>query len=196
MKQKILLIATLCLLAGCSTHRNPDKSLAQAILRDSSLTRVDSMAHSLLQKGFNAGSGYSQVWVRDMNTFVETALQVVDPKEIRGAILVFFALQQPDNEIVDGYVLNKDFNWYDPNQYRSKADTAHVGFKNTVETDQETSLIQTVAKYVRVTGDTSILSENIAGQTVLERMGLMVDYLMKERYSKKYGLLWGAMTAD
>jgi len=196
MKQKILLIATLCLLAGCSTHRNSDKSLAQTILRDSSLARVDSMAHSLLQKGFNAGSGYSQVWVRDMNTFVETALQVVDPKEIRGAILVFFALQQPDNEIVDGYVLNKDFNWNDPNQYRSKADTAHVGFKNTVETDQETSLIQTVAKYVRVTGDTSILSENIAGQTVLERMGLMVDYLMKERYSKKYGLLWGAMTAD
>ncbi|HUZ58600.1 MAG TPA: hypothetical protein VMU83_07450 [Hanamia sp.] len=196
MKQKILLIATLCLLAGCSTHRNPDKVLAQTILSDSSLTKVDSMAHALLQKGFNAGSGYSQVWVRDMNTFVETALQVVDPKEIRGAILVFFALQQPDNEIVDGYVLNKDFNWNDPNQYRSKADTAHVGFKNTVETDQETSLIQTVAKYVKVTGDTSILSENIAGKTVLERMGLAVDYLMKERYSEKYGLLWGAMTAD
>jgi len=24
----------------------------------------------------------------------------------------------------------------------------------------------------------------------------MIEYLMKERYSQKYGLLWGAMTAD
>ncbi len=196
MKRKTLFVVTLLLLAGCASHPKPEKALAQTILADSSLTRVDSMARSLLRGGFNAGSGYSQVWARDMNTFVETALQVVDPKEIRGAILVFFALQQPNNEMIDGYVLNKDFNWDDPNQYRSKVDTTHVGFKNTVETDQETSLIQTVAKYVKVTGDTSILSENIAGKTVLERIGLMVDYLMKERYSKKYGLLWGAMTAD
>src|SRR5664279_388463 len=196
MRQPVLFIATLCLLASCSQNNNSNRELAQAILSDSSLTMVDSMGRALLQKGFNAGSGYSQVWARDMNTFVETALQEVDPQEIRGAILVFFYLQQPDNEMIDGYVLNKDFNWNDPNQYRSKSDTAHVGFKNTVETDQETSLIQTVAKYIKTTGDTSILSEEIAGKTVLERMGMMVDYLMKERYNKKYGLLWGAMTAD
>ena len=196
MKQAGLFIATLCLLASCSQTNNSDKELAQTILNDSTLTTVDSMGRALLQKGFNAGSGYSQVWARDMNTFVETALQEVNPQEIRGAILVFFALQQPNNEMIDGYVLNKDFNWNDPNQYRSKTDTTHVGFKNTVETDQETSLIQTVAKYVKITGDTSILSEKIAGKTVLERMAMMVDYLMKERYNKKYGLLWGAMTAD
>ncbi|MEO6288293.1 MAG: hypothetical protein ABIO76_00140, partial [Ginsengibacter sp.] len=196
MKQPVLFIASLFLLGSCYDVANPDKELARAILSDSSLNKVDSMARSLLQKGFNAGSGYSQVWARDMNTFVETSLGEVNPKEIRGAILVFFALQQPNNEMIDGYVLNKDFNWDDPNQYHTKADTAHVGFKNTVETDQETSLIQTVGKYVKTTGDTSILSETIAGKTVLERMGMMVDYLMKERYSKKYGLLWGAMTAD
>ncbi len=196
MKQAGLFIATLCLLASCSQANNSDKELAQTILNDSTLTTVDSMGRALLQKGFNAGSGYSQVWARDMNTFVETALQEVNSQEIRGAILAFFALQQPNNEMIDGYVLNKDFNWNDPNQYRSKTDTTHVGFKNTVETDQETSLIQTVAKYVKITGDTSILSEKIAGKTVLERMAMMVDYLMKERYNKKYGLLWGATTAD
>jgi hypothetical protein len=154
------------------------------------------MARTLLKKGFNAGSGYSQVWARDMNTFVEISLEEVNPKDIRGAILVFFALQQPNNEMIDGYVLNKDFTWGDPNQYRSDADNTHVGFKNTVETDQETSLIQIVGKYVGLTGDSTILSERIAGKTVLERMGLMIEYLLKERYSEKYGLLWGAMTAD
>ncbi len=195
MRNPILIVLILCLGWSC-TPRNPRKTLAKQILNDPSFTIVDTMARRILKKGFNAGSGYSQVWARDMNTFVEIALEEVNPKDIRGAILVFFALQQPNNEMIDGYVLNKDFKWGDPNQYRSSADTAHVGFKNTVETDQETSLIQIVGKYVRLTKDSTILSERIAGKTVLERMGMMVDYLMKERYSEKYGLLWGAMTAD
>lgn len=46
-----------------------------------------------------------------------------------------------------------------------------------------------------MTGDRSILQENIAGSTVLERMTQMTDYLMRERYSEEYGLLYGAMTA-
>jgi len=195
MRNLILIVLILSLGWSC-TLKNPRKTLAKQILNDPTFTIVDTMARKILKKGFNAGSGYSQVWARDMNTFVEIALEEVNPKDIRGAILVFFALQQPNNEMIDGYVLNKDFKWGDPNQYRSSADTAHVGFKNTVETDQETSLIQIVGKYVRLTKDSTILSENIAGKTVLERMGMMVDYLIKERYSKKYGLLWGAMTAD
>lgn len=196
MKNILKLFVVCFLINSCSPTSSPKRILANQILNDPTLTVADTMARNLLKKGFNAGSGYSQVWARDMNTFIEIALQEVDPKEIRGALLVFFALQQPNNEMIDGYVLNKDFTWGDPNQYRSPADTAHVGFKNTVETDQETSLIQMIGKYVRTTGDTTILSENIAGKTVLERMNLMVDYLLKERFSQKYSLLWGAMTAD
>ena len=196
MKKVTLLILVLCIIFGCSQKPEGKKVLAKKILSDTSFTIVDTMARNLLKKGFNAGSGYSQVWARDMNTFVEIALNEVSPKDIRGAILVFFALQQPNDEMIDGYVLNRDFTWGDPNQYRSTADTTHVGFKNTVETDQETSLIQIVGKYVRLTGDSSILSEKIAGETVLMRMSLMIEYLLKDRYSEKYGLLWGAMTAD
>ena len=134
----IINLFVLCILIGsCTQTIDPKKILANKILNDPTLTVVDTMARNLLKKGFNAGSGYSQVWARDMNTFIETALQEVDPKEIRGALLVFFALQQPNNEMIDGYVLNKDFTWGDPNQYRSPADSAHVGFKNTVETDRK-----------------------------------------------------------
>jgi hypothetical protein len=196
MKNLILLFIVLWMGCNCSRTPNPNKALAKQILDNTSFTVADTMARALLKKGFNAGSGYSQIWARDMNTFIEIALEEVNPKDIRGAILVFFALQQPNNEMIDGYVLNRDFTWGDPNPYRSGSDTAHVGFKNTVETDQETSLIQIVGKYVRFTGDTTILSERVDGKSVLERMGLMVDYLMKERYNEKYGLLWGAMTAD
>jgi len=57
-------------------------------------------------------------------------------------------------------------------------------------------LIQLVGKYVRQTNDKKLLSENVAGKTVLNRMRNMVEYLLRERYSEKYGLLFGAMTVD
>lgn len=179
----------LLLLSFCIAHiwigSIQAQTLSQRILADKSLVKVDSMAKATLQSGFNAGSGYSQIWARDMNTFIETACDVSDPKNLREAILLFFALQQPNNEMIDGYVLKKDFTWYDNSPYYSDAAPQHVAFKNTVETDQETSLIQIVGKYISKTGDRSILNENVAGKTVLQRMDLMIDYLMNEKYSNK-----------
>lgn len=180
---------------SCTTT-NPQQQLAETILNDTTLHQVDSMARSIISQGFNAGSGYSQIWARDMNTFIEVACEETNQTDIRNAILLFFALQQPNDEMIDGYVLKPDFTWYDNHPYYADAAPDHVGFKNTVETDQESSLIQIVGKYIRKTGDASILQENVAGRTVLERMDDMVDYLMRERYSEQYGLLFGAMTAD
>lgn len=180
---------------SCTTT-NPQQQLAETILNDTTLHQVDNMARSIISQGFNAGSGYSQIWARDMNTFIEVACEETNQTDIRNAILLFFALQQPNDEMIDGYVLKPDFTWYDNHPYYADAAPDHVGFKNTVETDQESSLIQIVGKYIRKTGDTSILREDVAGRTVLERMDDMVDYLMRERYSEQYGLLFGAMTAD
>lgn len=180
---------------SCTTT-NPQQQLAETILNDTTLHQVDSMARSIISQGFNAGSGYSQIWARDMNTFIEVACEETNQTDIRNAILLFFALQQPNDEMIDGYVLKPDFTWYDNHPYYADAAPDHVGFKNTVETDQESSLIQIVGKYIRKTGDTSILREDVAGRTVLERMDDIVDYLMRERYSDQYGLLFGAMTAD
>ena len=90
MKNSIFIIILVCLGMSCSRNNDPTKVLANQILNDSSLTVVDTMARNILKKGFNAGSGYSQVWARDLNTFEEIALETVNPKSIRGAILVFF----------------------------------------------------------------------------------------------------------
>ena len=183
------------LLVSCGTT-DPEVELARRIQADQSLCQVDSMARAVIGQGFNAGSGYSQIWARDMNTFIETACEVSDTKAIRDAILLFFSFQQPNGEMIDGYVLKPEFTWYDNHPYYSDAAPEHVAFKNTVETDQESSLIQIVGKYVRKTGDRSILEETIAGKSVMERMTEMIDYLLRERYSERYGLLFGAMTAD
>lgn len=188
-------LITVCACLSC-TSPTKEKQLANVILQDTSLQQVDKMARQVIGSGFNAGSGYSQIWARDMNTFIETACEVSNPQDLRNAIVLFFALQQPNNEMIDGYVLKEDFTWYDDTPYYSDAAPAHVAFKNTVETDQESSLIQIVGKYIQKTGDRSILQEVVAGKTVSERMELMVEYLLKERYNETYGLLYGAMTAD
>lgn len=196
MKKRFGLMLMGCVAFFSCTTTNPQQQLAETILNDTTFHQVDSMARSIIRQGFNAGSGYSQIWARDMNTFIEVACEETNQADIRNVILLFFALQQPNDEMIDGYVLKPDFTWYDNHPYYADAAPDHVGFKNTVETDQESSLIQIVGKYIRKTGDTSILREDVAGRTVLERMDDMVDYLMRERYSEQYGLLFGAMTAD
>ena len=181
---------------SCSGARKEDRELAKKILYDNTLDTVYVKAAELLKKGFTAGDGYPQVWIRDLNTFIETACDVYDPSVIREKLLVFLSLQQPDSQIVDGYVLKGHVSWYDPNIYTSPNDTIHVGFKNTVETDQETSLIQAIGKYIGKTGDKSILYETVAGHTVNERLSMAIGFLLAHRYSKRYGLLTGATTQD
>ncbi len=91
-----------------------------------------------------------------------------------------------------------------------KSDKANVGYqyrysdlapgwaahKNTVETDQESSLVQAVYKYVAATGDRSILDEKISDATVLQRMEAALKYVRRERWSDEYGLVIGATTVD
>ncbi len=201
--QKIMSLIRYCTIAGlmiiafsCSSERKENRELAKNILSDNTLDTVYVKAAELLKKGFTAGDGYPQVWIRDLNTFIETACDVYDPSVIREKLLVFLSLQQPDSQIVDGYVLKGHVTWFDPNIYTSPNDTLHVGFKNTVETDQETSLIQAIGKYIHKTGDRSILNEKIAGLTVRERLIMATGYLMKHRNSERYGLLTGATTQD
>ncbi|WP_295712683.1 hypothetical protein [Mucilaginibacter sp.] len=190
------IIIALILTVICFSSVKAQNKLAQTIRDDKRLDTVYTEATLLLGKGFNAGDGYPQVWIRDFNTFIETSCKVYSKDSIRKNLLTFLKLQQPNGEIVDGYVLKGHVTWDDPNIYTSVNDTTHVGFKNTVETDQETSLIQAFSKYIKITGDKSILNERIAGQTARQRLELSIQYLLKSRYSKKYQLLTGATTQD
>ena len=184
------------LIISCNSGNPGNRELAKKILEDRTLDSVSVKAGQLLSKGFTAGDGYPQVWIRDFNTFIETSCSVFERGVIRENLLTFLRLQQPDWQIVDGYVLKGHVTWDDPNIYTSQLDSAHVGFKNTVETDQETSLIQAIGKYIRITGDRSILDENIGGLTVINRLERCVQFLLANRYSTQYGLLTGATTQD
>ena len=66
------------------------RDLAQTILQDERLDAVVRMGHELLKTGMNAGSGYSEVWIRDLNTFVAPLLDVAPRESVRDALLTFF----------------------------------------------------------------------------------------------------------
>ncbi len=176
-------------------HPEANAKLAGRIQSDPDLPFVLEKAKAVLGSGLNAGSGYGEVWIRDLNTFIELALQVQDSTEIRRALLVFFHFQGADGNIIDGYIPAENASvGYD---YIESASMPQLkGHKNTVETDQESSLVQAIFKYVEVTGDRSILRETIEGKSVLERLQMALDYVLTSRFNTEYGLVWGATTVD
>ena len=194
------------LMLGClGVFALSENTTAQSVLPQNVSKKLESirpladsvklMAEQLVQKGFTAGDGYGEVWIRDLNTFVSVASKVNDKELIKKHLLTFFQFQQPDGAILDGYVpVKKGAVGYD--YYHSDLAPDYAGHKNTVETDQETSLVQAVAKYIRGTGDKSILKNTIAGITVQKRLEQAMNFLLTRRFDKKHGLLWGATTVD
>lgn len=158
--------------------------------------QVKSSGEELLKNGFRAGDGYGEVWIRDFNTFMELSCKVNDKAIIKQHLITFFQFQQPDGEIVDGYVPKPKGGASDYYRYQTPLAPAYVGHKNTVETDQESSLVQAVSKYIKYTGDASILMDTVAGITIQKRLENAMQFLLNKRFSEKYGLLWGATTAD
>ena len=172
-----------------------EKQLAREILANKDLTAVLERGRALLATGLNAGSGYGEVWIRDLNTFIELALEVQDVEQIRESLLIFFHFQGADGNIIDGYIPAKKANIaYD--YIRAATMPQLLGHKNTVETDQEASLVQAIAKYMRKTGDSSLLRAEVNGLTVRDRLERALRFLMEHRYDEKHGLIWGATTSD
>jgi len=187
-------IATVIGLASLATAGS-DKALAEKIRSNQQFPAVLERGRAILRTGLNAGSGYGEVWIRDLNTFIELALEVQDQEQIRDSLLVFFHFQGADGNIIDGYIpaAKASVNY----EYYLSPDMPQLrGHKNTVETDQETSLVQAIAKYVRTTGDTSILRMKVNGLKVVDRLELALRFLLEHRYDTTYGLIWGATTSD
>ena len=194
---KGILLLTLIIIPLTGFSQRDDEKLAKEILANKDFEVVYEKGLGILGTGFNAGTVYAETWIRDLNTFIEHSLLVTPRDNVRVALLKFFRFQGFDGNMIDGYVeipSDEPIDLY----YRSvRYDMPGYAFhKNTVETDQETSLIQAIFKYIETTGDRTILEEEINGMTVLDRMELMLTWLMNYRYNQEYGLIWGATTAD
>lgn len=200
MKRIVVLTCIGIILLACNRQAGKvvPKELKEKIVSEESFSFVTTKALEIVKTGFNAGDGYGEVWIRDYNTFIELSGQVYDKETLKENLLVFFRMQGNDGNIIDGFIPAEKASGtgvgYD--YIFSDLEPRYAGHKNTVETDQESSLVQAVYKYIMTTGDKDFLNEEVGGQTVAVRLERAMEFLMIHRYSEKYGLIFGATTAD
>ena len=97
------LVATLTGCAGGNAISS-EQQLAKQITNDTLMQQVDSMAREVVKGGFNAGDGYGEVWIRDYNTFIELAMEVMPDSTVQDNLLTFFRFQGKTGDIVDGFI--------------------------------------------------------------------------------------------
>ena len=193
-----LTLLCLTLLVACSSPVKSDKDaeLANKIRNDENFAFVKEKALEIVGTGFNAGDGYREVWIRDFNTFIELSARVFPKEELKENLLVFFRMQGDDGNIIDGFTPAEKIGKGETDFSYSELEPRYAGHKNTVETDQESSLVQSVHKYIQLTGDTSILTEVVGTKSVAQRLEWAMEFLMNHRWNDQYGLIIGATTAD
>ncbi len=126
--------------------------------------------------GFAAGSDYPQLWVRDFATMLPYARFFYPPGEMGAVVDRFFLAQTPSGEVQD---------WVDA---IGRCD------KNTVESDQESSLV--LAAWQVALGDPAWLNGSVAGTSRLQRLDEALEWLWRERRDPGRGLIWSGLTAD
>jgi len=198
MKSFILILAVLPWIVSCSSSgaKNQDDNLTKQIASNEYFAFTKTKALETVKTGFNAGDGYGEVWIRDFNTFIELASKVFQKEELKENLMVFFRMQGDDGNIIDGFTPIEKVSKVDYDFIYSELEPRYAGHKNSVETDQESSLVQAVYKYIQLTGDKEILFEVVGNLTVAERLDWAMEYLTDYKFNDKYGLIFGATTAD
>lgn len=127
--------------------------------------------------GFYAGSGYPQIWVRDSATVVQTG-RYLFPEVYFSSWIDAFCENQQENGSIPDYI------------------SLYGNDKNTVETDQEASLVHSAYLYYKMTGNTSWLEKPVREKRVIDRLDDSLIWVLINRYNSSYGLVTGAYTAD
>ncbi|MBN2400497.1 MAG: hypothetical protein JXI33_09200 [Candidatus Aminicenantes bacterium] len=126
--------------------------------------------------GFSAGTSYPQAWIRDTATLMFYARFFYANAPLQGIVGLFLLKQGPDGEVCD---------W---------VDTAGRSDKNTVESDQESSLV--LAAYPLALDDPGWLRLPVNGLSVFARLEKALDWLWQKRFDPEYGMIWSGFTAD
>lgn len=126
--------------------------------------------------GFAAGSDYPAVWIRDTATLIKYAMHFYPRSMLAKSIELFLEHQGNAGDIVDSIDL--------------KGNTD----KNTVETDQESSLVLAAASVAAA--DPAWLNKKISGQAVIQRLEQALEWVWQHKLNKEYQLITSAFTAD
>ena len=126
--------------------------------------------------GFAAGSAYPQVWIRDTATFMGYAKQFY-PIDVLSRILEHFLEHQGEGGDIPDWV-----------------DTEGRTDKNTVETDQESSLVLAALEIAEA--DAKWLNKPVKNKRVMDRLEQALEWVWENRRDKDRNLLTSGFTAD
>jgi hypothetical protein len=159
-------------------------------------------------KGFGAGRGYPQIWLRDSATIIPASRYYYGAEYLTTWIEEHLSYQGDDGNLNDWIASGplasfqqsgapKAREVYRAAQNEANGETITIAAdKNTTEADQETSAVDAAYQVFKITGDRNWLNKSIRGRTLLQRLDLALEYLLKARFDSRYGLVSNAFTAD
>ena len=149
---------------------NKEQFLLRLVLKNNAVIKKGKI------KGFSPGTDYPQFWIRDIATFLGYAKLYYPLGIFKENIMKFLKYQDENGGIPD---------WYDLN---GKSD------KNTVETDQESSLVLSAYEVFKSEPDWVNMAFN--GDKILKKLSMALDYVWKYKRNKKFDLIESGLTAD
>ena len=143
--------------------------------------------------GFRPGKAYAEMYIRDIAWGMETAQYYYPDEYLREPIEAYLRRQYTNNtRSLDG-------------DFGVVAGAGAIGGiitptgqsnKQTITTDEETSLIHAAYLYYNMTYDTEWLQRVINGLSIIERLNLAADWLYAHRLNPDLQLLWRGHTTD
>jgi len=149
---------------------NKEQYLLRIILKNSEIINNGQLM------GFSPGSNYPKIWIRDTATFIGYAKLFYKLSELKKAVELFLKYQKTDGEIADN--IDKDGNTD----------------KNTVSTDQESSLL--LSAYEMFEDDPDWIKKKILNKKIIDRLEAALGWVWKNKLDKKFGLVLNGFTAD
>ncbi len=127
--------------------------------------------------GFSPGTEYPEIWVRDANTILFASKLFYEQHYLTSWIEEHLAFQKDTGSLED---------WIN---------VKGISEKNTTETDQETSIVQSSYQVFELLGP-GWLQKIIMGKNIISRLDQALMFVLQNRFDKKLGLITGAHTAD
>lgn len=158
-----------------------------------------------LVKGFGAGRGYPQIWLRDSATIIPASRYYYAAEYLTTWLEEHLSYQGDDGSLNDWIASGPVVNFQQSGAPKARevyrentgGETIIIAAdKNSTEADQETSAVDAAYQVFMMTGDRNWLNKSIRGRTLLERLDLSLEYLLKARFDSKHGLVSNAFTAD
>jgi hypothetical protein len=143
--------------------------------------------------GFRPGKDYLEMYVRDIAWGMETTQYYYPDEYLRQPLEAFLRRQYTEETVsADG-------------DFEVLAGAGAIGGiitpegyvdKQTITSDEETSLIHAAYLYYSMAGNVAWLQSTVADLPIIQRLNLAADWLISHRFDADLGLFWRGHTVD